>query len=568
MSIAAIFAWDECEVARNTVRFDSPGVRETAGEFASQEELAIIRHRIDLRDMEVAADALVFFRFSLDIRAGRATHVSVVNATVSDGAIWEIAQQDQCGTFTLSAIVRRPLQCLTIYINVAGPSSGSFRVRELLVRPVLPSLKVAFIVDPLVERGQPEWKSDYLWWFGKLDNCLRDFGVDVRSHYVTNEFVADLWHRWQPHVAASHCSIATQDLMALFESSRNGQLEQRQPLESVLNRNARTAHVELLRQAVPFEPDIVFSMSDMEVLKEAFPRALVLFRDAMYCRAPFPDELTSFDPRGTYSRASIPAMLADTPRRAVPASFKDAFFPKRQSVADLLHSAGLKDEAFLLLPLQDSRHVNFFGESQYSEQMDLVLGALRRYPDRELLVVQHPDHIEIRPDDMQKLCRSYPNLRYIRELEDIANPSAQVLPFAQGVIGVSTGILLQALLLGKQPHFMGQHGLKSLISALDNDEDYGRIGNALLERTFASYRYIFESRWLWTRINVLGLWNTGNLPADALAIDLPANIIAHLMHDRRADPADASEGLLALQRAGNAGREAHVAESETASSSR
>lgn len=531
---------DQRAILGRSRREDSEGVRPRgeSGEFSTPAGSHVIRHRMPMPELDADGPALFVLTFTTNIPRGRITHLSIVNGDVTDGAIWEVPPGDATGTFTVSAIVRPPLREIVVYANLQGEIDGVFRLDALTARSLacLRPLRLAFVVDPWVERSDPEWKADYLWWFGQMDNALRRAGVAIESHSVSGDHVAPLWPQHRPNPEASHSAIPARDLLRIYGSHREGLVDQRKRLVPGGDDRRKTALVGLLRSAMPWEPDVVIANSDMGILRDAFPRSLVLFRDALYCREPFPDELTSLDPFGLYHRSALARIVPGVPLAEEYAVALEAFYPVEEEVRELLGRHGLGQGEFVLLPLQDSRHVNFFDESPFGDQVDMVLACLDRFPDRRILLTQHPDRPEIAPAALAALLERHPNLRYVAELETFSNPSARVLPLAESVAGVSTGLLIQALLLGKPVHHLGRHALEPLGLASCSAEERRRIAGALLLRHFAPYRYLHDGRWLWTRLAVLDLWGRGAVGPEALAIDLPGNVVRTLRDHARPVP--------------------------------
>lgn len=502
--------------------------------FNAHETGAVVRYQIALPEMEKHGALFFSVSFSLVTDSARAKHISVVNSDVTDGNLWEVQPSDSGGDFALNGILRAPVDHILAYINVDGLGEGAFCLRSLTIAPLEDApLRIAFVIDPWIEQARPAWKKDYIWWFGLMEKALRATGQNVESHYVFGDFLEPFWKEYRPDPSAGHSTLAAADLIRLYGSHRRGIVEQRSRLSPHDTWSRRTTLVAMLRAAFPWVPDVVITMSDLQLLKDALPDSFILYREALYARAPFVDELTSLDPSGIYSR-SRPAWFAQGNTPAIlPDTFAHTFYPKSPEVLKILHLHGLEEGQFILLPLQSSAVYSFYDECDFSDQVEVMIAAATRFQEQNLLVTQHPDSRDTPPETMAAVKARYPNIVYVPELEAFGNPSARVLPYAAGVVGVSTHVLYQALVLGLPVTFLGKH---ALIPALDGvTTPDGRVGliSRLLTRFFAGNRYLHDGKWLLPRLLALELAHKGQLDPEALAIDLPGNVFKYLFDSRR-----------------------------------
>lgn len=531
-------------------------IDENNGIYNANSADSVIRYLLKIPQLLSYTNVFFSVKFKIEAMAGAVTHFCVVNHNVSDGCLWEIQPQDCKGVFALNGVLQGPLESLTFYINIKKPCAVQFKLIELTLSPLIfdEPLKIAFIIDPWLERSEPQWKTDYIWWFGQLENILRANGISVQSVFIMNDAVACAWNQYRPNTQSQCAILSSADLLQIFGSYKCGVINQRQKLKSNNStvKNNLWTHItnfsatnsaenillnnfgSLLKKAFPWEPDVVVSMSDMQILKDMFPEALVLYRDAIYCREPFPDELTSFDYLGLYKNAGFEEIIRREEKQfSLPPSFTELFFPKSAEILSILKLHHLNDKDFYLLPLQDSRHYNFYDECQYADQVEVVIAAAIMFPNDKILITQHPDRKEINHDALKSLISLYPNLVYATELEKFNNLSARVLPFAKGIIGVSTGILIQALMLGLPVKLMGRHALENLLVTTKSDEDRKKIACSLLTKVYASYRYLHNKNWLLARICALKLFKDGIISAEELAVDLPHNVFHYLAIDKR-----------------------------------
>lgn len=363
-----------------------------------------------------------------------------------------------------------------------------------------------------------------------------------------NKTVSLDWEKFKPNKFAALSTIDPHRLIEIFGAHTNGIKQQRNRHSNIkiykiyryfnyskkhISQNTNSNYLELIKAAFPWEPDIIITMSDMQILKDIFPNSLILFRDALYCREPFPDELCSFDLSGLYHNSKIGEIINNNDDKLVSDIFTKTFFPKNNYISNILQKNQLSENNFYILPLQDSNHYNFYDESKYVDQVELIIDAANKFPNEKILITQHPDKKEIKINDLCSLNEIYPNIIYISELEGIKNISAQLLPYAKAIIGVSTGLLVQALFLGLPVILMGKHALAEHINKTQSDQERKKIAYQLITKVFFSYRYLYDANWFLTRIFMLKFFESGILSSDDMMIDLPNNIIKYLIKDKR-----------------------------------
>jgi hypothetical protein len=523
-----------------TAIFDHTGVTShnvSSGIISLATPTSTARYRIPLHLKSASTDLFFQITYSLRTNGPVATHVSVVNETVTDGRLWEIEPEDNEGTYTLNGVIKSPVGHITAYLNFRGTGTTKLTIDNLVLASVATesNLQVAFFIDPWVEREDALWKSDYIWWLGKMDIALRQRRTKVDSTYVMSRSVAALWETFKPNPEARVSVIEDQKLLSLYPNYQDGLRAQRLGKAMAMDPAKHQGLANLYQEALPAKPDIIICISDMQILKELYPDALILYRDALYCREPFPDELTSLSFAGLYKNSDIAtwalaAELEWDQRR----QFVSSFFPKSKPIEELLIQHGAPPGSFLLLPLQDSRHYNFYDESEFASQKELLQYVAKTHNDSIILVTQHPDCKEISDSEMEQIQNEHCNIKYVRDFEQMKNPSAQILPYCSGVVGVSTGLLIQAMLLGLPCHFYGDHPMKKVSNAKHEASYRRRLANQLLMRFFASNQYLHNPNWLFARFCALKLVHTSHILRDSLAIDLPGNVLKGLLDNRRA----------------------------------
>ncbi len=503
------------------------------GRFKVEGEESVIRYRLEHIGYPKGKEYYFAIKVHFQSSDAVVTSFSVVNGDTTDGQLWHVRPEDATGTYCLAGMLMNSNDTLVVYANFVGTGDITFRVEYLAVATLDDEpLNLVFVIDPWVERHSPSWKSDYIWWFGDIVNHLASTGRKIHSHYVVGDGVAPLFEKYRRSDDATMSVIHSDDLLNLYGTHRRGVIDQRKRLRP-WSPKARKRFVEMLRTAIGPSPDIIFSISDMQILKDAAPKALHLYRDAIYCRAPFPDEMTFFDTHGLYHNAAMAERCGDASASNLSDAFVERFFERPAEIMEFLAKHGISEGKFLLLPLQDSNHYNFYDESPFSDQVELVISASRRFKDHTIVVTQHPDKREISAEVFEELRGFCPNILYLSGLECFDNVSVRLLPFCSGVIAVSTGVIFQALLQGVPFYPMGSHALAGLVAHHQDKETLRRIAWQLLTRVFYSYRYLHDGRWMLSRLCSISLFKSGAIKAEMLAVDFPANIFANLEENRR-----------------------------------
>lgn len=547
------FVFEEDDlVRRTTFELTECCLIEPLWSYDCYSDSSVIRYRVSLPELNDANGVFLNLDFEISAQVGSVAHFSVVNSNVTDGEIWGVQEEKFPQRFNISSWVNNPGQSLVFYINLSNACSVKFKLNRLVAVRFFSSrpINILFHIDPWIERSKLLWKDDYIWWFGKIEKALKEVGLPFKFSYFMSDAVADRWDSYKASNDSKLASVRVSDLINITQSNRKGVILQRtrkkiknkycfqtpvamaaQPSQS----DAQQGILNILRGLSEDEPDIIFSISDLQLAKDAFPGAVILFRDALYCREPFPDELTWFDTKGLYRNSGIGDFLK-LDGDVNPSFFNlvEEFFKKTDSVTSVLDKYSLLNAPFLLLPLQDSSHYNFFDESPFVDQVDLIFVAAKKFQDKKILFTQHPDKNELSAESISVLLKICPNLIYISDFERYSNLSARLLPYAEGVIGVSSGILMQALFLGLPVYFLGEHQLSNILSSISNSGDRQKVAYALLLRVCFSYRYLYNPKWLIARIISLSLYSFGLIDSGSVSVDFPGNIIKNLLSDRRA----------------------------------
>lgn len=462
------------------------------------------------------------------------THFSVTNGDISDGTIWEINKNSDSIECGLNGVIKLPIiksNKIYIYINTSGKGKVLFEIKEFYYSLIEKPLNIMFFIDPFLERSQPEWKADYFWWFEKIEIEMSKGKHSFNFHYMFNEILLRFYKEYKK-VNTSYSLISLKKYLKL---GNHKELISK-IRKTIFKGNFFYIFNYIMKRILlkkmyfffktDFVPDIIIGFSDLQILEFNFKNSMYLNLDGMHCREPFPDEMRSLDVNGLYSNNSLLELLKVRNDVRIPECFFDKFFPIDESIKTILKENELDD--FLLVVLQDSTHYNFYDESNFSDQLELLLAIVERFSDKKIIFTQHPDKKELSDESISLLLKNYSNLYYIKDFEKHKNVSQKLLPFCSGIISVSSGMIYQAIIYSKPVYFMGKHSLKELFNE-ENGLPLKPINRSiLLTNYFFQYKYLFDGNWLFARIIYLYFVKKNQLLLSNCYVDFPSNVFQNL----------------------------------------
>jgi FMN phosphatase YigB (HAD superfamily) len=334
-------------------------------------------------------------------------------------------------------------------------------------------MNILLYTEPRIERGNPNFRLYSALNDLPVSHCLKlkEQGLcDFRL--LVGEFTYQLLSERQPQYMRKLRDIVlvlpNKVLKEISGNTLRAQVElyhnERSP-ESIDCRYVDGLHSAL----AGFVPDVVVSWeSPAAHIQKAFPKALLLNQQN---NSLFRFENSSqngrytFDPdlRGSVYLHDEPrpidkeqqAMLEDIARRYVEGAAKN------NSLQSWITSQKEKFSRVFLLPLQGS-HFNFEGNFDVGSQYDLVEYVLDRLPkDVGLVVTEH--HLlygeDLGDKNIAALQRKYPNFLFSVATR-IPHSSTKIVPFVDGVVAVSSSLVVSAVLLDKAVCVLGAHWLK------------------------------------------------------------------------------------------------------------
>lgn len=376
-------------------------------------------------------------------------------------------------------------------------------------------MNILFYVEPLIELEKPYWKEG---WVNEvcLDivKTLQKSGDEYTFKLITNEALAQ---RVAFRDESFELLIFTQkELLMPFDTSymsatRSWHLgtyskEQLSYYENIMS-------VKLSG----FVPDVIVSFTPVAFLQSLFANALVLHHEfSIFSRLPYPQSWF-FDPVGVSSRSFLnrfereikEAEFGELSRERVRdfKAFCQSTLLEKSPFKDALDAQREKFEYLILLPLQFGGYYLFDDLVPFKSQYEYCVYVLDKTPHSIGVVVNmHPEYPVLEREAVEFLQSKYPHFICLESFNSIYASGQFILPFVDGVVSVSSSIVLQALLFDKKIILLGSGCFEYIADALSLDEiekclaleasDKDAILYFLLTRYAITSEYLHNPLWL------------------------------------------------------------------------
>ena len=414
-------------------------------------------------------------------------------------------------------------------------------------------MNILYYIEPWIQYSKPSWKKDYIWWFGDFSKKLLDASCDVTSHFILNESCAT-FHKAYDRCNSSYSIITQEALLTIFPNDKAA-LKAWQSKDYTDEQCDKMQHL-IHKKMNGFMPDFIFTITPTPYLENLFPKATVIYRDAMYIREPFPDELTSFDPLGLYDNSAwvrgakdILKTSLDKKEKAFLSEFRTIFLEsisKENPLKDRMQGYRKKFKYLVLLPMQSPDYLNYYhfvDQDIFNFVYDIFLQVDKNIG---VVVTQHPDDKVLNPDALSFLKTKFSNFIYMDTLEKEHAPSQFVLEYVDGLINISSGLGFYALMQQK-PIFTPCY---SQFSPLSENVALQDIATWFESKTFKNkksflyffltkyhflYCYMHDPEWLLNRLTFLKK-NKAALKENIMAlplIDEPETLIKNYRKYKR-----------------------------------
>ncbi|MDD3834989.1 MAG: hypothetical protein PHS42_05905 [Sulfurimonas sp.] len=376
-------------------------------------------------------------------------------------------------------------------------------------------MNVLFYVEPLIELGKPYWKEG---WVNEvcLDivQTLQKSGNAYVFKLITNEAVAqrvvfrdesfELLSFTQEELLEPFGS----DYMRASTSWHLGSYTQEQLLyyENIMS-----------EKLGEFVPDVIISFTPVAFLESLFNKALVLHHEfSIFSRSPYPQSWF-FDPVGVSSRSFLnrfereikEAEFGEKSRERVRdfKAFCKSTLLEKSPFKDALDAQREKFEYLVLLPLQFSGYYLFDDLVAFKSQYEYCVYVLDKTPHSVGVVVNmHPEYPVLEREAVEFLQSKYPHFICLESFNSIYASGQFILPLVDGVVSVSSSLVLQALLFDKKIILLGAgcfeyvadalslEGIESTLGLKSDDKD--AVLYFLLTRYAVTSEYVHNPLWL------------------------------------------------------------------------
>lgn len=264
----------------------------------------------------------------------------------------------------------------------------------------------------------------------------------------------------------------------------------------------------LLDKIGDFSPEVIICYEACApFLKDIFPEALILNEMfGSFSRAPFPS-FAVLDHNGVFGK-SFQATHAERYSEIDLSEEEQRIFNNFKKTITKNLSTNLPFKSFIddiqngfdsnvLLACQIDGYFAYDACCDFDSQYAMVDYVLKKSDPRVgVIVTEHGYKAQLKLEEIEQLRKEYQNFIYLENKERIPYVSQFLLPYIDGVIGVSSSVIYQAALWGKPIYVAG----KSQINFLQTSNNIDEFFHSALEQEYFNqdkvlYNYIASSNY-------------------------------------------------------------------------
>jgi O-antigen biosynthesis protein len=316
-------------------------------------------------------------------------------------------------------------------------------------------MKILYYIEPWIEYEKPIWKKDYIWWFGDFSKKLSEI-TKVESFFLLNEGCSSFYNEYN-RCESKFAIIYQEELLKIAKNHKEMLIKWQQNKWACKEMHGMKKLIS--KKLKDFIPDFIFTITPVPFLEKLFPKALIIHRDGMHIREPFPDEFTSFDPFGIYTNSiwvknskQIEKTSLKQKEKKFLQEFRKIYLTKisnKNPFKSIVKKEKSKFDYILLFPLQSPHHFNFYqfyNESIFNLVYDIFLKVDKRIG---IIVTQHPDDKVLNNEATAFLKNKFKNFIYPDNIENFCSPSQFLSEYIDGMINISSGLAFFALMQQK-----------------------------------------------------------------------------------------------------------------------
>ena len=337
--------------------------------------------------------------------------------------------------------------------------------------------------EPWVEIDSPLMREP--WVRALLKNEIRtltkDFSVfrgeDVRLHFLGNEILVKRLKLMGP-ADVTYVSIPKEKLCEVAK-------DHSQAIRDLYKTNDEQRCVrmaKLVKEAVQVEPDLIISLTPSPFLEKAWSCPNVFFEVAWLSRPPYPKlqqwDLSKDHWRDGFIRRHFAEICNKTfthHHEIVLNFYREGLrplFPEPNFLAELKR----RYQKIVLLPLQYSRSIAFDISCSFESQLAFAEHVLSQTPQEiGVIVTAHKQYEDLTPDQVRYLKEKYPNYISNEEFKESVTQSQNLVPWVDGVVGVSTAVVMQAVFWRRPVCVIGESYMQLFSEASDLKTFYHKL---------------------------------------------------------------------------------------------
>ena len=374
-------------------------------------------------------------------------------------------------------------------------------------------MRLLFFVEPLIEMGRPYWKDYWANIYGKIIRTLEKSTNTFEYCMAFNEPISQKFE----HRDNVKEVVFTQEELLAFPGKNYLDLSI-DWYKGTFSQEQLDYCTDLVKNKFgDFSPDVVFTLTPVPYIKQAFPAALILHMEvSLFSRPPYPLSY-QLDPCGVYfhsflirNKKQLQQYKIDSRQRQQLETFKkevQRLFSETCPFKETMLGEKNKFDYLILVPLQLSGTYAFDALCEFRSQYDFLDHVLRNVPQNiGVVVTTHPEYDILERDTIRYLSSKYPHFIYHEEFKEYTTISQYLIAYVDAVVTVGSSVGLQTLIWDKKLIEIGYshldciadaHSLNDLQEVLaKSNRDKSPIAYWLITRYAIQEKYIFDPVWL------------------------------------------------------------------------
>lgn len=379
-------------------------------------------------------------------------------------------------------------------------------------------MNILFYIEPLIERGEPYWKLN--WLNNNTASIINTLDNNYNCKIITNEPIAS---KAEDLDNIDLITLSQKELLQPFE---NGYLEASITwFNNTYTSEQLNYYKHLIKNKLnDFYPNIIITFTPVPFLNELFVDSQVLHMEfSLFSRKPF-SETYFLDPVGVYSKSFIANNYQKINNLEISQNDLQTLISLKNELKYIIDQANpLKHlidkyrnnyKYLIYIPLQFSNYYSFDGLTNIKSQYDFCTYVLDNIDENiGVIINQHPNHKVISNDAIEYFKYKYKNFIYENDFNEIFASGQFIVPLVDCVITVSSTLAWHTLLHDKKLVCIGKgdynymadsRSLCKLNETLESPhKNKDKILYFLLFKFTIPHKYLTSKTWLKSFLNRL-----------------------------------------------------------------